>query len=106
MLSSISPMAPLIAQFNARVEKFLQRAGFKPTEFGRQAIADPTLVVDLCTGGVRRSWRRPTGSSSSSRPRGGSSRRSNGSDGCLCLRCNPMNLFTTHLQADRTLETE
>ena len=39
MLSSISPIAPLTAQFNARVEEFLQRASFKPTEFGRQAIA-------------------------------------------------------------------
>ncbi len=112
-------MVHLTAQFNARVEKFLQRAGFKSTEFWRQAIDDPTLlVVDFCAGGVRRSWRRATGSSPSSRPMGGSSRRSNRNNGRSCFRCtllgtiepdpvvhNPKGIFTTYLKTDRILVT-
>ena len=43
-------MKRLTEQFHARVEEFLERSGFKPTEFGRQAVGDPTLVMDLRRG--------------------------------------------------------
>ena len=44
------PMKTLTAQFQARVEEFLRRTGFKETEFGRQAVSDPTLLLDLRRG--------------------------------------------------------
>ena len=43
-------MKTLTAQFQARVEEFLRRTGFKETEFGRQAVRDPTLLLDLRRG--------------------------------------------------------
>ena len=43
-------MKTLTAQFQARVEEFLRRTGFKETEFGRQAVSDPTLLLDLRRG--------------------------------------------------------
>ena len=43
-------MKTLTAQFRARIEEFLRRTGFKETEFGRQAIGDPTLLLDLRRG--------------------------------------------------------
>ena len=43
-------MKTLTAQFRARVEEFLRRTGFKETEFGRQAVGDPTLLLDLRRG--------------------------------------------------------
>jgi len=43
-------MKTLTAQFRTRVEEFLRRTGFKETEFGRQSIGDPTLLLDLRRG--------------------------------------------------------
>ena len=40
----------LTEQFHARVEEFLERTGFKPTEFGRQAVGDSSLVLNLRRG--------------------------------------------------------
>ena len=40
----------LTEQFHAAVEEFLERTGFKPTEFGRQAVGDPSLVLNLRRG--------------------------------------------------------
>ena len=112
-------MTPLTAQFNLRVEKFVRRVGFKPMAFGRQAIGDLTLVVDLHAGGVRRSWRRAAGSTPSSRPTGGSSRRRNQNNGHSCFWCklpgttephplihNPIGIVITYLPADHALGTE
>ena len=113
------PMTPLTAQFNMRVEKFFRRVGFKPMAFGRQAIGDLTLVVDLHAGGVRRSWRRAAGSTSSLRPTGGSSRRRNQNNGHSCFWCklpgtiepdpvihNPIGIVITYLPADHALGRE
>ena len=36
-------MKTLTEQFHATVEEFLKRTGFKTTEFGRQAVGDPSL---------------------------------------------------------------
>jgi hypothetical protein len=36
--------------FVARVEAFLQVSGFKPTEFGRQAIGDASFILNLRRG--------------------------------------------------------
>ena len=43
-------MRTLTDQFHATVEAFLDRTGFKPTEFGRQAVGDPSLVLNLRRG--------------------------------------------------------
>jgi predicted transcriptional regulator len=43
-------MKTLTEQFHSTVEEFLERAGFKPTEFGRQAVGDPSLVLNLRRG--------------------------------------------------------
>ena len=43
-------MKTLTEQFHAAVEEFLERTGFKPTEFGRQAVGDPSLVLNLRRG--------------------------------------------------------
>lgn len=43
-------MKTLTEQFNSTVEEFLERTGFKPTEFGRQAVGDPSLVLNLRRG--------------------------------------------------------
>ena len=34
----------------AEVEAFLKASGFKPTEFGRQAVGDPSFVLSLRRG--------------------------------------------------------
>ena len=36
--------------FKTRVEAFLESTGLKPTEFGRQAIGDPSFVLSLRRG--------------------------------------------------------
>ena len=43
-------MKTLTEQFHTAVEEFLERTGFKPTEFGRQAVGDPSLVLNLRRG--------------------------------------------------------
>lgn len=43
-------MTSLSQQFRDAVEGFLKRTGFKPTEFGRQAVGDPSLVLNLRRG--------------------------------------------------------
>ena len=114
-------MTPPTAQFNLRVEKFVRRVGFKPAAFGRQAISDLTLVVDLHAGGVRRNWRHAAGPSPSSRPTGGSSRRrrrnQNNGRSCFWYKLpgtiepdpvihNPIGIVITYLPADHALGTE
>jgi hypothetical protein len=42
---------PMIShQFREQVEAFLEAHGFKPTEFGRQAVGDPSFVLGLRRG--------------------------------------------------------
>jgi predicted transcriptional regulator len=43
-------MKTLTEQFHTEVESFLERSGFKATEFGRQAAGDPSLVLNLRRG--------------------------------------------------------
>ena len=43
-------MKTLTEHFHSTVEAFLERTGFKPTEFGRQAVGDPSLVLNLRRG--------------------------------------------------------
>jgi predicted transcriptional regulator len=43
-------MKTLTEHFHSTVEEFLERTGFKPTEFGRQAVGDPSLVLNLRRG--------------------------------------------------------
>lgn len=43
-------MTSLTDQFRARVDVFLETTGFKPTEFGRQAVGDPSFVLGLRRG--------------------------------------------------------
>jgi hypothetical protein len=43
-------MTSLTDQFRARVDAFLEATGFKPTEFGRQAVGDPSFVLGLRRG--------------------------------------------------------
>jgi len=43
-------MKTLTEQFHREVEAFLERSDFKPTEFGRQAVGDPSLVLNLRRG--------------------------------------------------------
>ena len=43
-------MQPIGDQFLKRVEAFLEATGFKPTEFGRQAVGDPSFVLSLRRG--------------------------------------------------------
>ena len=43
-------MKTLSQQFRDEVEAFLERTGTKPTEFGRQATGDPSLVLNLRRG--------------------------------------------------------
>ena len=47
---NIPIMKTLTEQFHATVEEFLERTGFKTTEFGRQAVGDPSLVLNLRRG--------------------------------------------------------
>lgn len=43
-------MRTISEQFLARVEGFIEASGFKPSEFGRQALGDPTFVLNLRRG--------------------------------------------------------
>lgn len=43
-------MRTISEQFLARVEGFLDATGFKPSEFGRQAVGDPNFVLNLRRG--------------------------------------------------------
>ena len=43
-------MQNLSKRFHRTLEEFLERSGFKPTEFGRQAVGDPSLVLNLRRG--------------------------------------------------------
>lgn len=43
-------MSTISHQFRERVEAFLAASEFKPTEFGRQAVGDPTFVLALRRG--------------------------------------------------------
>ncbi len=43
-------MVTMSRHFRERVEAFLEASGFKPTEFGRQAIGDPSFVLNLRRG--------------------------------------------------------
>jgi hypothetical protein len=43
-------MAIISRQFREQVEAFLKASGFKPTEFGRQAVGDPSFVLSLRRG--------------------------------------------------------
>ena len=47
---NIPIMRTLTEHFHSTVEEFLDRTGFKPTEFGRQAMGDPSLVLNLRRG--------------------------------------------------------
>ena len=47
---NIPIMKTLTEQFHTTVEEYLERTGFKPTEFGRQAVRDPSLVLNLRRG--------------------------------------------------------
>ena len=43
-------METFTEQFHREVEAFLERSDFKTTEFGRQAVGDPSLVLNLRRG--------------------------------------------------------
>ncbi len=43
-------METFTEQFHREVEAFLECSDFKPTEFGRQAVGDPSLVLNLRRG--------------------------------------------------------
>jgi len=43
-------MATFSEHFRGRVEAFLTAHRFKPTEFGRQAVGDPSFVLNLRRG--------------------------------------------------------
>jgi len=43
-------MGTLSEHFRHEVEAFLAATGFKPTEFGRQAVGDPSFVLNLRRG--------------------------------------------------------
>ena len=43
-------MMTLTEQFLATVEAYLRHTGTKPTEFGREAVGDPSLVLGLRRG--------------------------------------------------------
>ena len=43
-------MQNLSKRFHRTLEEFLERSGVKPTEFGRQAVGDPSLVLNLRRG--------------------------------------------------------
>lgn len=44
------PMATITTHFREKVEAFLEASGCKPTEFGRQAVGDPSFVLNLRRG--------------------------------------------------------
>ena len=43
-------MQNLSKRFHRTLEEFLEHSGVKPTEFGRQAVGDPSLVLNLRRG--------------------------------------------------------
>lgn len=43
-------MGKISTEFREQVEAFLTESGFKPTEFGRQAVGDPSFVLNLRRG--------------------------------------------------------
>ncbi len=43
-------MRTISEQFLSRVEAFLRASGLKPSEFGRQSVGDPNLVLNLRRG--------------------------------------------------------
>ena len=43
-------MSTITEQFRRRVEGFLEASGLNPTEFGRQAVGDPSFVLNLRRG--------------------------------------------------------
>ncbi len=43
-------MPKISSQFREQVEAFLKAHGFKPTEFGRQAVGDPPFALGLRRG--------------------------------------------------------
>jgi hypothetical protein len=43
-------MPPISSQFREQVEAFLKAHRVKPTEFGRQAVGDPSFVLALRRG--------------------------------------------------------
>jgi hypothetical protein len=43
-------MSTLSEHFLSKVESFLKESGIKPTEFGRQAIGDPSFILNLRRG--------------------------------------------------------
>ena len=43
-------MPMISSQFREQVEAFLKAHAFKPTEFGRQAVSDPSFVLNLRRG--------------------------------------------------------
>ena len=50
-IAFIPPMARTFSEhFSGRVEAFLTASGFKPTEFGRQAIGDAGFILNLRRG--------------------------------------------------------
>jgi len=50
-IAFIPPMARTFSEhFAGRVEAFLSASGFKPTEFGRQAIGDAAFILNLRRG--------------------------------------------------------
>jgi hypothetical protein len=50
-IAFIPPMARTFSEhFARRVEAFLSASGFKPTEFGRQAIGDAAFILNLRRG--------------------------------------------------------
>jgi len=50
-IAFIPPMARTFSEhFTARVEAFLKASGFKPTEFGRQAVGDAAFILNLRRG--------------------------------------------------------
>jgi hypothetical protein len=50
-IAFMAPMARTFSEhFAARVEAFLQASGFKPSEFGRQAVGDAAFILNLRRG--------------------------------------------------------
>jgi hypothetical protein len=50
-IALMHPMARTFSEhFAARVEAFLKASGFKPSEFGRQAIGDAAFILNLRRG--------------------------------------------------------
>lgn len=47
---NIPTMSMITNHFRDQVEAFLAATGFKPTEFGRQAVGDPSFVLNLRRG--------------------------------------------------------